>query len=316
MRGLKLNLLLLAVVVLLATIALYEPGIETTAPPQTLLPLSAEEVNEIGIRNGEQRAIILKRDSEKVWQMVEPVQVAANRYKVDTVLAILKQQPTNRFAVDEQKLAKYGLQNPQVELLLNGKHRLIFGAQTALNNERYLRIGDEIERCREAKMPQAQGCAEVSTIKDIAYYPVASLYTNFIASRLLPEGAKIDSIQLPEFRVAFKEGGWTLEQSAKAPPVARAVGADQLAQWLDGWRYASSVDIEPIADDSYRADQLDEVVITLHSGEVLRLTIFINEDDTLVLGRPDLGIEYHMSDSQRDLLLSPPQPEPQQEVVQ
>ena len=303
MQGIKLNLLLVIAVVLLGAIAIYEPGLKKAEEPQSLLPLSADEVNEITVRNGGQRTIILKRDAEKVWQMVEPLQIAANPYKVDSVLAILKQQPTNRFFADTEKLASYGLQNPQVELVLNGSQKLIFGKQTPLNNYRYLQIADA-----------------VATIKDVAYYPVASLYTNFIASRLLPDGVAMASIQLPDFRVAFNQGQWTIESSNEALAIKSEASADQIAQWLDGWRYASSINIKPIADNTQNEKQ-DEVIITLQSGERLRWTISAKEDG-FILGRPDLGIEYHLSKAQREIMLSPPQPElepepePEPEVAQ
>lgn len=328
MKATKLNLLLLVVVILLVAVALYEPGIKKTAAPARLLPVAAEEITEITILNGEQRAIVLRRDPQNGWQMIEPLQVAANRYKVDSVLAILEQQPSNRFEIDTARLARYGLQTPQVELRLSGpkgEHRLIFGSQTPLNHYRYLRLGNEVVTCTDALMPRAQGCARVVTIKDVAYYPVASLYTNFIASRLLPEGAKMASIELPDFRLVFSEGAWTLEMQDEATPTENRPSADQLTRWLDGWRYASSVDIEAITERKKDANQSDdggidagqgEVVITLSTGDKLRWSISLTEDDGLILGRPDLGIEYHMSDSQREALLTPPQPQAPQQVPQ
>lgn len=311
MRATKLNLLLVVVVILLVAIALYEPGIDVAEPPPKLLSLNADEVDEITIRNGEQPLIILKRDSDKSWQMLAPLQIAANQYKVASVLAILEQQPINRFEINTERLASYGLHKPQVELQLkglNGEQRLIFGSQTPLNSYRYLQLDSEVMTCKDALMPRAQGCARVVTIKDVAFYQVASLYTNFVVSRLLPEGRKIASIQLPDFRVAFSEGVWTLElQNNEKDSMESKPSADQLAQWLDGWRYASSIDIEAI-DDNQIDDSQGEVVLTLRTGDKLRWSIS-SRDDGLVLGRPDLGIEYHMSDSQREALLMPPQPE-------
>jgi len=313
MRATKLNLLLLVVVILLVAVALYEPGIDKTAAAAKLLPMGAEEITEISIRNGKQREIILKRDSANSWQMIEPLQVAANRYKVDSVLAILEQQPSNRFVIDTTKLARYGLQNPQVELWLKGvkgEQRLLFGSQTPLNSYRYLQLENE-----------------VLAVKDVAFYPVASLFTNFIASRLLPEGAMLVSIELPDFRLVLNEGAWALDWTLglqnEAEPMENRPSADQLAQWLDGWRYASSVDIEAIdpheKDDNRIADggvdvDLSQVVITLNTGDKLRWTISLTDDDGLVLGRPDLGIEYHMSDAQRQALLTPPQAEARQQT--
>jgi len=313
MRATKLNLLLLVVVILLVAVALYEPGIDKTAAPARLLPMGAEEITKITIRNGKQREIILKRDSANGWQMIEPLQVAANRYKVDSVIAILEQQPSNRFVIDTTKLARYGLQNPQVELWLKGvkgEQRLLFGSQTPLNSYRYLRLGNEI-----------------LTVKDVAFYPVASLFTNFIASRLLPEGAMLVSIELPDFRLVLNEGAWVLDWTLglqnEADPTENKPSADQLAQWLDGWRYASSVDIEAIEtrakDDDRIADGgidagLNQVVITLNTGARLRWIISLTDDEGLVLGRPDLGIEYHMSDAQRQALLTPPQAEARQQA--
>ena len=291
MRGLTTNLLLLAVVIALLLLALYEPGIEVPTEPKKLLSMSADEINEISIKNSLQQQMVLKRDSTTAaWRMIEPLQVRANSYKVESVLDILKQEPTNRFALNRDKLESYGLNKPQVELIFNREQRLLFGSQTPLNTYRYLQLGDEIV-----------------TIKDSAFYPVASRFTNFIASRLLPEGVQIASIRLPDYQIQFKEGGWQVEQLKAVLYDIEDLSNDQIAQWIDGWRYASSVDIEPIGD-SHEAEDLQEVVITLQSGDEIRWTI-INQEDGLVLGRRDLEIEYHLSSSQREALLSPPQEE-------
>ena len=298
MRASATNLLLLAVVIVLLLVALYEPGIDVPVTPEKLFPLSGSEVNEITIHNGEQQPIILKRESTTVWRMVEPIAVAANGYKVESVLDILDEQPTNRFAVDGAKLASYGLDKPQVRLMLggsNGEQKLQFGSQTPLNSYRYLQFENEIV-----------------TIKDSAFYPVASLYTNFIASRLLPEGAQFTSIQLPDFQLRLIDGVWTVEAQKEEEAIGKVLSADQWAAWIDGWRYASSVDIEPIKMEEVSVEKQEMVVITLKSGTKLRWTISLS-DDGLILGRPDLGIEYHMSDSQHEALFLPPQPEPQQE---
>lgn len=227
MQASKLNLLLFVVVLLLITLVWYEQASETTVEQYGLLPMVAGDVSEIAIHNGAERVIKLKRDSVNQWRMVEPLQVAANHHKIETVLDILAQQPTNRFKADKAQLNNYGLQNPQVRLEMsgeNGTELLRFGAQTPLNNYRYLQLGDEIV-----------------IIDDKAFYPVASIYTNFIASRLLPEGVELASIQLPNFQVQLNEGRWSLQFSNAD---SGSYSADQLAQWIDGWRYARSVDIE------------------------------------------------------------------------
>lgn len=305
MKGAKLNLLLFVVVLLLVGVVMYQPGIETEQDGHRLLPMLAEDVTEIAIHNGDAKTIRLKREPNSHWHMVEPLQVAANRHKVDTVLDILKQEPNNRFKADRDKLGNYGLQNPQVRLVMKGSNdavALLFGAQTPLNSHRYLQLGDEVVTCRDALMPRAQGCAEVATIDDKAFYPVASIYTNFIASRLLPEGTELASIQLPDFQVQLKEGRWILESHNKSN---EHYTADQLAQWIDGWRYASSVDIESL-DERMQSDEMKQVVITLRSGEQLRWRI-VSSKDALILGRSDLGIEYHMSRAQRDQLMKLPE---------
>ncbi len=135
------------------------------------------------------------------------------------------------------------------------------------------------------------------------------------------------SIELPDFRLVLNEGAWVLDWTLglqnEADPTENKPSADQLAQWLDGWRYASSVDIEAIEtrakDDDRIADGgidagLNQVVITLNTGARLRWIISLTDDEGLVLGRPDLGIEYHMSDAQRQALLTPPQAEARQQA--
>jgi len=307
-----INLLLLVVVIVLLLLVLYEPGIDTPAEPPQLLSLTADEVNEITINSRLQDRIVLKRTSTAAWQMVEPLQIAANRYKVESVLDILQQQPTNRFSVTEEKLESYGLHKPQVELIFDGlkrEQRLIFGSQTPLNAYRYLQLGKEIVTCSDTQMPQTsqiQGCVGVVTIRDSAFYPIASLYTNFIASKLLPEGVQIAAIQLPDFRLSLGDSGWSVESQRGGLSVVEEISADQLAQWIEAWRYAGSVDIEPI-DQSRAPAEFDEVVVSLQSGEELHWTI-LDQQDGLVLGRRDLGIEYHLSDPQRVKLLSPPPP--------
>ncbi|MCW8983301.1 MAG: DUF4340 domain-containing protein [Gammaproteobacteria bacterium] len=290
MKRSTINLLLLGAVIALLMITLYEPGVESRPESIKLLSLSADEVNEITINNRLQKSVLLKWDSQKNWQMVEPLQVRANHHKVESVLKILQQEPTNRFALRRDKLASYGLDNPQVELILNGEQRLTFGSQTPLNTYRYLQLGDE-----------------VLTIKDSAFYPIASRYTNFIDSKLIPDGALLASITLPEYQIQLTEAGWQAEPINSELQEMDELNGDLIAQWIDQWRYASSVDIEPIGmTDS----EFGEVVVTLQSGEKLRWSI-ADQHDGLILQRPDLGIEYHLSGPQREALLLPPQPKAQ-----
>ena len=292
------NLMLMVVAIALLLLVLYEPGIDDApVAPAKLFSLSASEVNEISIHNGGQPLIILKRESAMAWQMVEPITVAANGYKVASVLNILDEQPTNRFTVDAAKFTRYGLSKPQVRLRLKGaggEQELNFGSQTPLNRYRYLQLDNE-----------------VVTIKDSAFYPVASLYTNFITSRLIPDGEQITSIQLSNFRLKFVDGVWKLESKKEGEALEDRLSADQLAAWIDGWRYARSVDIEAITRDVTESEKQEMVTITLKSGAELHWTIASKGDDGgLILERPDLGIEYHMSDAQRTALLLPPHSEP------
>ncbi len=310
MSARRLNLLLLSITLLLVALVLYEPWVEPKPAKQGLLSLSAADVSAIAIYNGTQSALRLKRDPANRWRMIAPLEIGANGYKVETVLDILSQKPTNRFQSEQQRLADYGLQNPQVRLEMsgpNGVERLLFGGQTPLNYYRYLQLGDALASCQDSQRPAAQECAEVAIIDDTAFYPVASHYTNFITPKLLPEGAELSSIQLPDFQVQLQQGRWTFASANGQAEIDGGYSADQLAQWIDGWRHAGSVDIEPLKKQD-EVIEAGEVVITLQSGDQLRWQIS-NSGDALTLGRGDLGIEYHMSSAQRDQLLRPPQTE-------
>ncbi len=274
-----INLLLLLTVGVLAAVAIYEPGTEEAPPAARLTALTAGEVRQLRIERQEGETVLLQRH-DGGWSLTAPIAAPAREYRVDAVARVVEAESLNRFEARAGELASYGLEPPGATLTVNDAITLAFGTTSPLDQRRYVQVGDTVH-----------------LIEDTHYYRLIGRYATFLSSRLLPEGASLTALQLPNLTVRAEQGRWVAE------PPPEGYSADAATALLDGWRYASAIEVKP-----YDGRGGEEVRLTLAGeSEPVRFLVTARAPD-LVLARPDLRVQYHLAAASAAELLSLPAP--------
>lgn len=278
------NLFLLLVVVALALLAIYEPGIEEPKEQPALLSLERGAIEHILIRRQGQPTIELARGPLGEWQLLQPLKAAADDYRIDSLLRIADTKSLSRFTMEKGGLADYELDKPRVVLELNNTTRIAFGAQSPLDHRRYVRLDDS---------------DTVQLINDTLYYHLIGAYPGYINKRPLPGDASIQALTLPQLSLQWQEERW------QVMPEPESYSADQITHLLDNWKYASALSVE-----EYDGKEGEPVTITLKGREAPLEFLLTAREPDLILARPDLGIQYHFPAESGDEMLTLPEQAP------
>lgn len=285
-----LNISLILAVVVLATLLYFKPGVE---PPEQAVPLTAlksEQVNRIEIIHSDEQPLSLVKEQQG-WYIRAPVKVAANTIRVDSLLRLAQAATYARFVVNEQDLADFGLDHPLVVIRLNDIE-IAFGGNEPLNNRRYVRIGSDI-----------------SVIADTYFYQVSADPSSFVALDLLPHDVRLTRIVMPAFTIEQdKNGNWRAEGPGKDIP------ADAVDSLPDAWQRAQALRVSAYTKSDVAIGKV--TVFTDNKQQRLEFEV-LKTEPALILGRPDIGMRYHLSDEQaRRLMLLPDDqnPEPDEET--
>ncbi|MGH8403651.1 MAG: DUF4340 domain-containing protein [Gammaproteobacteria bacterium] len=269
-----LNIALVIVIVVLTALIYFKPGTHKPAPPVALTTLNASDITSIKIARGHDPVTQLVRDGAN-WQMLSPVKTPAAQYLVKALLDAIHAQVKSSFPAKQADLVKYGLNPPQVRLWLNGTE-FDFGDAEPLNNYRYVKTGDAIH-----------------LIAGLLYFRINHGPLWWASKRLLPDGARVIGLQLPDATLTLKDDKWQLA------PANPAIPSDAIQSLVDNWKNAQAIGTDKIGN----GEPQGEVAVEL-AGDNQPLRFVILEDpDFLVLARPDLGLQYDLDSGQRPALL-------------
>jgi len=273
-----LNLGLVVAVAALAALAIYQPGVKKPSPKR-ISALDADNIAHIEIDRPGQPKVVLAREG-KQWRMTAPKPLYANAFKVQGLLGVARAEAHRSYPVSAVKLKNLGLDPAKAVLRLDGT-AFAFGDVDPVDRSRYLRVGDT-----------------VYLVDDIAWYFLSGGWTGLVRPGLLPPGAKPSRIELPGLTLARdpKDGGWREEGAAKQPE------SDRLVALAQNWQQAQAITLRAY----HAAKSLGTVRITTTADKVplaFRITAYQPE---LVLARPELGIEYHLSANAKARLLALP----------
>jgi hypothetical protein len=274
-RG-RLNLVLLATVIALASLTYFRPGTRAPTPAMPLIALKAAQVRDIRIGMPGQKTTELVR-GDRGWQMQAPLTMPADPNLVRTLLDTLDVTSDKQFPATGATLAKYGLDKPVAELWLNDVH-YAFGGLNPVDNLQYVLTDDAVH-----------------LVNPMLYYRIAHVPYWWVDKGLLPIGSHITAMQLPQATLTLdKHGAWQLA------PADASVSADAIQKLMDAWQQNLAIGVTPIGKDPEEG----EVSISItNETKPLRFAI-LKDPDFLVLARPDLGLQYELDSSLWDTLLS------------
>jgi len=267
-----LNIGLLLLVLALALLAYYQPGLAPQAPVK-LTSLGAQHVTRLRIEQPGQAPLVLEKQAGK-WNITGPVRVEANTLRVETVLRLAETESLARFPARD--LQRFKLDKPLLRVWLNDIS-IAFGDSAPLGQQRYLLLG-----------------GTVHLIADYVYYYLSGGLPLFASNTLLSQGAQLQSLELPGFSLARVDGRWRLDPS-------REVSMDDINQFLDAWRVAQALQVTRYQNQAAQ----DKVHVRLQDGAIEFL--ILAREPELILARPDAGLQYHLGSGAAQRLLQWPQ---------
>jgi len=271
-KGWRLNLLLLAVVLALAAVVAYRPS-RDAAPPALSTAKPAAVASVSLMRPGRPPVELRQRDGR--WWIEAPFKARADEFQVLRLLSILEARPLSQLPGGDLK--RYELDLPQAVLDIDGVS-YAFGAINPVTREQYLRAGDRIyaiELRHGAALP-ARAQALVRRV-------------------LLGEEERPVAVILPQTTVRKVEGRWQRQ------PAAGDLGGDDLQIYVDRWRQASAAGAEPHDGRAAIAD----IRIELEDGGRIEFGI-LQRTPQLVLWRRDNGLQYTFLEAAGRTLLEVP----------
>ncbi len=271
-----LNSTLLGVVVLLAVIAVWRPGLDKPEAKPALTKLKATDIQRISIKRPAKPGIVLARNNSD-WKMVRPKSGRTNPFVVNDVLRILAAKNQQSLPPEATKqLRRYGLDQPKARLQLD-KLEILFGDTNPVNNLQYVLLQDRV------------------AMIDTSYFWAAARTTaDFLSKRLLEKQRNPVALSLPDFRLSLKNGSWQIY------PEQKNLSADRIKQMVDNWRYAQALSVK-----KYQGGRITDWVRLSFDGEKNRLRIgILAYEPEFILYRPDEKLQYHFPQDIGKRLLS------------
>lgn len=176
-----LNLALLLLLVALALVTFYEPGIEPEQAPQKLSAQAPASIAQIRIQHPQAAPIILRREQQQ-WWLTTPLRMPADESMVNHLLNLVGETSHARYPSAEMNLTAIGLEAPILTIWLD-EIEFRFGKRNPLQQHRYVQVGDQVHM-----------------ITDTLTHRLSSDHLSYLSRRLTPT-QEIHAIQLPEQRI-------------------------------------------------------------------------------------------------------------------
>lgn len=268
-----LNAALAAVVVALGAFLYFRPA-KDTAVEHPLSGLKPREVRTLRIERAGAAPVVLAR-KEDAWFIEAPIAARADDSRVMQLLAVIEARTAHRLPAGDR--GRFGLEPPQARVIADGRS-FSFGLVNDITREQYVMAGDAVY----ALHPRYGAALPESAVQ-------------LASRRLFGSDEAPARIALGNFTVEQRDGKWTLA------PRAADLSQDDYIRWVDEWRLASALSVEPAPAARAR----DQIRIRLKDGRELTLGILSREPD-LVLARSDEKLQYRFGAALAKRLLSPP----------
>ena len=259
-----INLILLGLTVILTLAIVFKPG-QRPEPAITLTDLDPTDITRITIRRLAKPEIRLEwQDSG--WQLMAPIEIAANRIPINTLLQLAFKDSLARYPVKELDLATYGLDPALATIVLNNTE-INVGAPNPVTQRRYLMIDDTVH-----------------LVNDDLYDIYSTESASYVATRLFPAEHKIEHLSLPWLELSkTQRDRWEVSSGDGATL------PDEPSTVVEHWQNASAQWVQ-----TYNGTETpSKVTVTLENGQTLHFIITVIQPQ-LVLARPELRLQYHL----------------------
>jgi len=267
-----LNLVLFIVVISLASIIYFSE--EENTGLEKLSAIDASDITSITIQHNQNTTTIIKQDDNK-WQITLPVDIAANDFRVNSLIKLINAPVHSKYSSAEIDLASTGLDKPDTTIKLNDQ-TIAFGITNPATNLRYIKLGNS-----------------VYTIEDVYYPLLSSNFGTLVSLNLLAETSHIEKLILINQTISRDEKG--LWQSNID------IGADNINKTVDHWLHDQAFGVH----EYLQRETLGEVFIYIKNQPQPVRYLITDTDPWLIMARPEIGLEYHLDIKAYDNLISP-----------
>lgn len=268
-----LNIVLLALVIGVGAFIYFKP--EHAAQSElALVPLALEHVQRIEIERTAGMRVVLARSNGQ-WRMQVPVSARLDEIALARVLDLARARTGQQIPAAE--LARFELDKPWARVRFD-HHGIDFGMSNALTRELYVKSGEH-----------------VFTVPARLAVNVPADASKLLAHRLFAPDEQPVAFRFDGLDVRQEAGRWRLE------PGSAATSQDDLLQWVDGWRHASSIITQP----QTTAPAQRTIEIGLRDGRTVAVGVIATVPD-LVLRRDDERLDYHFPSRLAGVLLTAP----------
>ena len=202
-----LNLVLFIVVISLASVIYFSE--ETITELDRLSTINIDEITSITIQHNQNTTVITKQQDHH-WQISQPVNIAANDFRINSVLELVNAPVHNKYSIDEIDMANIGLDRPVTTIKLN-ELTIAFGIVNPATELRYIRLGDY-----------------VYTIEDVYYPLLSSHFGTLVSLNLLPNNSRLEKLILLNQTISRDDKGFWQSNIA--------ISADSINKTVDHWQ--------------------------------------------------------------------------------
>lgn len=256
-----LNLVLFIVVISLASVIYFSE--EESTELDRLTSINVDAITTITIRHNQNSTAITKQQDGH-WQITQPVDIAANDFRINSLLELLNAPVHNRYSIDDIKLGNIGLDKPATTIKLD-ELDIAFGIVNPATSLRYLRLGDS-----------------VYTIEDVYYPLLSSHFGTLVSLKPLPDNSRVEKLILANQTISRDDRGlWKSNID---------ISADNINKTIDHWQNGQAFGVHSYLE----REQLGEVFVYLEDREQPISFLITDTDPWLILARPEIGLEYHL----------------------
>lgn len=269
-----INLILLALIAALALVAAWRPGLDKPRALPRLTTLDLAAIRHIEIHQGRHKPIIIAQDDND-WRMKRPRAGRIDPFAVANILRVAWAGVEDSLpSAATKSLEKYGLARPRLKLVLDNE-TLYFGDINPVTKGQYVHYKDRIY-----------------LINAKHFWAMARPPHHFLSRRLIESTRKAVALRLPGMALTLNNGRWLMR------PANADLPTDRINQFIHEWQLAAALKVRPYSGKAILGTITLRYVDTRAPKRTRTLLIHIlSRKNTLILYRPDEGLEYHFPEA-------------------
>lgn len=285
-----LNIFLLIIVAALATV-IFNSDEKSSHELPRLSDTDISSIDDIVIRHNGNTTIIRRNDTGN-WFVKQPIEIAANDFRISSILKLLNAPVHNRYPLAQIGMEKFLGEKSTTATDPDTGKKMTIGTSIRFNDQTVtFGITNPATSLRFVLLDDT-----VYTIEDFYAPLISSHFGTLVSLNLLPDDSHIKKLFLLNQTIDRDEKGrWRSSIDMDADTVSSA---------LDAWSHAQAFGIhaymQRTTDDTKTADR-----ISIQLNEETIDFIVSDTDPWVILARPEIDLEYHLDKEAYDRLLSP-----------